>query len=74
MKSDEKRKRHHYDRRAGQIEYAGRYRRYMDDGSGDRRTVRHDCRSGTCGYQSPPRRKRPARLQGLLIRPSEKRQ
>lgn len=42
---NEKRKRHHYDRRVRQIQSAGRYRQYMDDGSGDRRTVRHDCRA-----------------------------
>lgn len=50
MTSDERRKRHHQDRRVRPIESADRYRRYVDDGSGDRRTVWHDCRSGACWH------------------------
>ena len=46
----------------------------MDDGSGTRRTVRHDRRSGTYGYQSHFQRKRPARLRGLQMYSSGQRQ
>ena len=57
-----------------QVEYADRYGKRMDDGIGNSRIIRHDCRNDTCGYQSHSQRKRPARLRGLHVYPSGQRQ
>ena len=73
-KTEDDEKRNNHDRRVRQIGYTDRYRRYMDDGSGNSRIVRHYRRSGKQRNQGDHQKRRPTRLRCLQAYPSGQRQ